>query len=175
MKIKFEGSWGEICAEIALMFGVAVPQGVEAAAPKPKATSRGKKNKVEGGEAAPQEVEAAPEETVEDKPKASRRGRPSSPESQEQAKEENASSEPASSGSRRRGRGQSKPAEEKEVEVKLDDLYLSKICSMAATKILPKGVTAILEQFGVASHRDLAEDQRQEFVGLVNVAMEEAE
>ena len=76
---------------------------------------------------------------------------------------------------RKKGKGKKKDAPDpnyKAVSDEIMDADLSKAASIAAGEITPLKVTAILEQFGVGQVSDLKDEQRREFLDLLDEAIE---
>ena len=75
------------------------------------------------------------------------------------------------------GKGSSKAASKAKkapapVSDEITDADLSKAASIAAGEITPLKVTAILEQFGVGQVSELKDEQRREFLDLLDEAIE---
>jgi hypothetical protein len=159
MKIVFEGTPEQVLAEMskiasangALLHTVEHPKGE----PKAKTKARAKK-------AAPKVEEPEvnePPQPEEEKPKRARRKRG-------EAATASAGEGKADAPARR-----SRRAPKEEGEVTISDADLSLAASNAAQVILPKGVTAILEEFGVDDVSKLEGDQRQEFLDQTKEAI----
>lgn len=99
-----------------------------------------------------------------DQEKPQRRRRRSAPEGAGEA-------EPEAAPRRRRGRPSKSEAE---AEAEITDVDLTKAATNAAEVLSPKGVDAVLDEFGVATLGDLKQDQRQEFLEFLDAAVDKA-
>ena len=74
---------------------------------------------------------------------------------------------------RGRGRGKAKPADTGEGDAEYTAADIGKALTEGAAQLTPKGVYAILEEFGVGSAEELGKEQYAEFIERVYTAIEE--
>tara|TARA_R110000787_G_scaffold97868_3_gene201604 strand:- start:4574 stop:5002 length:429 start_codon:yes stop_codon:yes gene_type:complete len=107
-----------------------------------------------------------PDIEPEEKPK--RRDRPRKEEPVAETSSQDPEAEPVEEEkpTRRRGRPKTNGAAAPDIS----DADVAKAASQAASRITPKAVTAVLEEFGVGTVNDLDQAQRQEFMDRLDAA-----
>ena len=132
---------------------------------KPDATTKStrRKSKAKAADAEPKEPE--PKEPAEEPAKASRRrGKKAAP----------ASEEPKKASRRRGSKTASKSESTPDGDNGISASDLAKAASLGAEALTPKGVTAILNEFGVNHTDELADENKREFLDRIEAAIAEA-